>query len=214
MLAGAAAWIAAAGARSIAQLEQDDIDGAILKARPPPRPGDAPGRAGLVCLFVCLRCHAQCALAQTSSRARSTLEYPIEYPVWRRARREPCAAEDSGEGPQARARGRRARMLPTTALHSCVGSAQAAQRHCLQCAGDRRRRRRRRQPRWKRRRWKRRRCCPAGAPRRAWRAEPIGRVRIRSSSGGVVRRRSARASDGATASPLPPQALRPASRVL
>jgi hypothetical protein len=54
VLAGAAAWIAAAGARSIAQLEQDDIDGAILKARPPPRPGDAPGRAGLVCLFVCL----------------------------------------------------------------------------------------------------------------------------------------------------------------
>jgi hypothetical protein len=54
VVTGAAAWIAAAGARSVAQLESDDIDGASLKARPPPLRMTAWAGAGLACLFVCL----------------------------------------------------------------------------------------------------------------------------------------------------------------
>jgi hypothetical protein len=53
VLTGAAAWIAAAGARSVLQLESDDIDGASLKARPPPLRMTAWAGAGLACLFVC-----------------------------------------------------------------------------------------------------------------------------------------------------------------
>jgi hypothetical protein len=49
VLASAAAWLAAAGARSVAQLEPDDIDGASLKARPPPLRMTAWPGAGLAC---------------------------------------------------------------------------------------------------------------------------------------------------------------------
>ncbi len=50
--ASAAAWIKSAGARSVAQLEPDDIDGASLTARPPLR---ITAWAGPGLLFVCLR---------------------------------------------------------------------------------------------------------------------------------------------------------------
>ena len=82
VLANAAAWIAAAGARSVAELEPDDIDGALSSARPPlPLWMRGPGRA---CLCVCLRWSAASSTvrcgAELVAYPKSISKVPAEYP--------------------------------------------------------------------------------------------------------------------------------------